>query len=339
MENVTKKQKMGRKKVMNKEAKSVSSLDKLFQLIDFHNKVEIIDITTKEKVVETIQQAKIQCTNETKDHFLYGFLKTHENKGKTLVFVNAISNSRRIKPLFKILNLPVFGLHGEMEQKQRLKNLEKFTKSTNGILIATDVAARGLDIPNIQHVIHYQLPKTAETYIHRCGRTARAGKHGISLALVSPQDIYNYKKICENLHLEQLPDFPFETRLMPAIRQRVELARQVEKKSHMLNKKSADSNWIAKAAKELDVDLDEDEDEEKLYNEKKTKNKIQELTRQLNAMLKTTLAPKGSNKKYLQMTNELGKVTNTSKDAYAEIKSASTKVKKPKLGKKHWKRH
>ena len=61
--------------------------------------------------------------------------------------------------------------------------MDRFSDSSNGFLIATDVAARGLDIPNVEHVVHYQVPRTSESYIHRSGRTARATKQGLSLLL------------------------------------------------------------------------------------------------------------------------------------------------------------
>ena len=60
------------------------------------------------------------------------------------------------------------GLHAQMHQRQRLKNLERFSANNNGLLIATDVAARGLDIPNVEHVVHYQVPRTSEVSISKC---------------------------------------------------------------------------------------------------------------------------------------------------------------------------
>lgn len=86
-----------------------------------------------------------------------------------------------------------------MEQKQRLKNLEKFKSNSEGLLIATDVAARGLDIPNVNHVVHYQVPKTAETYVHRSGRTARGQNVGDALLLIEPQEHRSYIKLIHTL--------------------------------------------------------------------------------------------------------------------------------------------
>lgn len=65
---------------------------------------------------------------------------------------------------------------------------DRFKSSTDGVLLATDVAARGLDIPAVSHVVHYQLPRSADTYVHRSGRTARAGTAGLALQLVAPEE-------------------------------------------------------------------------------------------------------------------------------------------------------
>lgn len=86
-----------------------------------------------------------------------------------------------------------------MEQKQRLRNLEKFRDNPDSLLLATDVAARGLDIPNVDYVIHYQVPKTAEIYVHRSGRTARANTVGNALLLIEPKELGLYRKLLHTL--------------------------------------------------------------------------------------------------------------------------------------------
>lgn len=75
----------------------------------------------------------------------------------------------------------------------------RFRDTENSILIATDVAARGLDIPSVEHVIHYQTPRTSESYVHRSGRTARASKQGITILLVEPSELPNYLRLCRTL--------------------------------------------------------------------------------------------------------------------------------------------
>ncbi len=72
------------------------------------------------------------------------------------------SSTDRLVNLFSLLSVSPLGLHAQMRQKQRLKNLERFAKDPRGLLVATDVAARGLDIKNVEHVVHYQVPRTSE---------------------------------------------------------------------------------------------------------------------------------------------------------------------------------
>lgn len=231
---ITKKKRVGAKTAKTKQEKEVSALDKLFDTINFTNKVEVIDLSSKETVNSSITQAKVLCTDEDKDLFLYAFLTEHP--GRTLLFVNAISTTKRLLPLFKLLQVPIYGLHAEMQQKQRLKSLERFKANENAVLIATDVAARGLDIPSVSHVIHYHIPNTFETYVHRSGRTARAGKEGVALMFVSAQDAQKYKKMCQAMKCDDLPDFPFNDSLMPPLKQRMDLARNVENLMHRVEK-------------------------------------------------------------------------------------------------------
>ena len=125
-------------------------------------------------------------------------------------------------------------LHAQLHQKQRLKNLDRFTASSSGLLIATDVAARGLDIPNVQHVVHYQVPRTSERYVHRSGRTARAAKAGLSLLLVEPGEVRSYQKLLQTLARSStkdttIPNFPVEEARLGAVRERVNAARKLDK--------------------------------------------------------------------------------------------------------------
>lgn len=88
----------------------------------------------------------------------------------------------------ELLQLKAYPLHSQLQQRQRLKNLDRFKANAQSILLATDVAARGLDIPAVDHVIHYQIPRTADGYIHRNGRTARASRDGFSLLMCAPDE-------------------------------------------------------------------------------------------------------------------------------------------------------
>ncbi|MED6281818.1 hypothetical protein CHARACLAT_025851 [Characodon lateralis] len=194
---------------------------------------------------------------DEKDFYLYYFLIQYP--GRTMVFANSIECIKRLTALLVILDCSPLALHANMHQKQRLKNLERFAERQNCVLLTTDVAARGLDIPDVQHVIHYQVPRTSETYVHRSGRTARATKEGLSLLLIGPDDVMNFKKISKTLGKdEDLSVFPVENRCMEAIKDRVNLARKIEKIEFFNSKEKQHDSWFKQAAKALEVDLDDD---------------------------------------------------------------------------------
>ncbi len=103
----------------------------------------------------------------------------------TIVFSNTVRDTQRLAILLRTLGFSALALHGQLSQTARLGALNKFKSGSRDILVATDVAARGLDIPQVDVVINYDLPNDSKTYIHRVGRTARAGKSGKALNLVT----------------------------------------------------------------------------------------------------------------------------------------------------------
>lgn len=213
--------------------------------------------------------------------------------GRVLMFVNAIETIRRLTPLFALLGIPTLGLHAQMQQRQRLKNLDRFKAAQECLLIASDVAARGLDIQGIQHVIHYHLPKDKETYVHRCGRTARASQAGASLALFAPEE----RSLAESCGLlggavpRFVVDESFVGRMIgPAVR----LARRIESLQHTERATNAQVSWAEKAAEELGIELDADNDpswkqrqqhQARGLDQKQTKKEIERATRELTLML------------------------------------------------------
>ncbi|NXS44355.1 DDX24 helicase, partial [Balaeniceps rex] len=162
-------------KKMDKKTK----LELLMEKVGIKGKPKVIDLTRKEATVETLTETRIHCNTNEKDYYLYYFLLQYT--GRTMVFANSIDCVKRLSSLLTILNCDPLPLHANMHQKQRLKNLERFAERESCVLLTTDVAARGLDIPNVPHVIHYQVPRTSELYVHRSGRTARAANEGLSL--------------------------------------------------------------------------------------------------------------------------------------------------------------
>ncbi|KAG7328473.1 hypothetical protein KOW79_008417 [Hemibagrus wyckioides] len=247
-------------RVMQKKGKKVeqrSKLEVLMEKVGIKGKPKVIDLTRKEATVETLTETRIHCDKEEKDYYLYYFLLQYP--GRTMVFANSIDCIKRLNSLLTILDCTPLPLHANMHQKQRLKNLERFAERESCVLLTTDVAARGLDIPDVQHVIHYQVPRTSETYVHRSGRTARAAKEGLSLLLIGPDDMMNYKKIYRTLGKdEDLPMFPVQNKCMTAIKERVNVARKIEKIEYYNCRRQQHNSWFRQAAEEMDIDLDDD---------------------------------------------------------------------------------
>ena len=130
---------------------------------------------------ETLQVYKENKYNELIDQFLL-------RKGSILVFVKTKRNADRMVKRLKEEDHSADAIHGDLRQSKRDRVIKAFRKGTKRILVATDVAARGLDIPLIQHVINYDLPQVPEDYIHRIGRTARAGSEGSALTFLTRDD-------------------------------------------------------------------------------------------------------------------------------------------------------
>ncbi|NXF58197.1 DDX24 helicase, partial [Ciccaba nigrolineata] len=240
-------------KKMDKKTK----LELLMEKVGIKSKPKVIDLTRKEATVETLTETRIHCNTNEKDYYLYYFLLQYP--GRTMVFANSIDCVKRLSSLLTILNCDPLPLHANMHQKQRLKNLERFAERESCVLLTTDVAARGLDIPNVQHVIHYQVPRTSELYVHRSGRTARAANEGLSLLLIGPDDLINFRKIYKTLEKsEELPFFPVETKCMNSIKERMNLARQIEKAEYFNSRVKQHNSWLQQAAEALEIDLDDD---------------------------------------------------------------------------------
>ncbi|XP_040190789.1 ATP-dependent RNA helicase DDX24 isoform X2 [Rana temporaria] len=234
-----------------------SKLESLMHKVGMKGKPKVIDLTRKQATVETLTETRIHCATDEKDFYLYYFLLQYP--GRTMVFANSIDCIKRLTCLLTILEFNPLQLHANMHQKQRLKNLERFAERESCVLLTTDVAARGLDIPNIQHVLHYQVPRTSETYVHRSGRTARASSDGLTLLLIGPDDVVNYRKIFRTLEKnDELPFFPVESKCMNGIKERVGLARQIEKAEYFHSKTKQQNSWIQQAAEALEMEIDDD---------------------------------------------------------------------------------
>jgi len=115
-------------------------------------------------------------------------VQLHAREGSAIVFVKTKHNAEKMAKKLRQDGFTSEGLHGDLRQNKRDKVMNNFRRQNFRILVATDIAARGLDVPHIEHVINYDLPQVAEDYIHRMGRTARAGSSGSALSFISGQD-------------------------------------------------------------------------------------------------------------------------------------------------------
>ncbi len=150
------------------------------------NNPERIAIGSLSTPIEKIKQETFQITQDKKYHELINQLV--ERSGSILVFVKTKHGADKIVKRLKYDGHSADAIHGNLRQSKRDRVINNFRNGKIRILIATDVAARGLDIPLIKHVINYDLPQVPEDYIHRVGRTGRAGKEGSSLTFITPND-------------------------------------------------------------------------------------------------------------------------------------------------------
>ncbi|RHY27596.1 hypothetical protein DYB32_010017, partial [Aphanomyces invadans] len=219
-----------------KNPNALTMLESIMKRIGLRGKPAVVDLSAKETssnddataatpsrgaevtLPEGLELAQVECLDEHRNNVLYYFLTQYT--GRTIVFLNAISGVRKLAGVLQLLKLPVFALHAEMQQKQRLKKLDQFRANEKGILIATDVAARGLDIPSVDYVVHYHIPRSAETFVHRSGRTARA--------------------------------------FLPLIKERVKLAESIFATENSENKVKSEATWFQQMAEAADLPFDDD---------------------------------------------------------------------------------
>lgn len=146
-------------------------------------RIEVEQVNSQPNLInqETIKLSE----SEKYDHLL---VQLDQREGSIIVFVKTKINADKIAKKLQQINHIAVAIHGDLRQSKRNSVIKGFREKRTRIMIATDVAARGLDIPHIEHVINYDLPHCAEDYVHRIGRTGRAGASGSALNLVTPSD-------------------------------------------------------------------------------------------------------------------------------------------------------
>lgn len=191
---------------------------------DFMNLPEFIAVTPETVTVEGIVQSLYHVGSDKKVSLLLGLLE-REDWSRMLIFVNTKAGVEMLTHKLKGNGWPAQGITGDLPQPKRFRLMEQFKKGEIKILLATDVASRGIHVEDISHVINYDLPQDAENYIHRIGRTARAGKTGRALSLACEHYVFHLEPVEEMLGYK-IPvvwpgdDWFVEDRSRPLARQR-----------------------------------------------------------------------------------------------------------------------
>ena len=184
------------------------------KVLDIASKItsDPIEVTFEEEkeTVDTIYQRAIEVNVENKRVLLKHILKV-EKFEQVLVFMASARGADNLANKFQRDGYLAQSLHGKLDQEERLLTLDEFKSKKIKILFTTDLLARGIDIDNISCVINYDLPRSPADYVHRIGRTGRAGKSGVAISLITHEDKDHFKLIekrCEiNLDKEQIPGF------------------------------------------------------------------------------------------------------------------------------------
>ncbi|KAI2784438.1 ATP-dependent RNA helicase MAK5 [Daldinia loculata] len=257
----------GRSNLMSEK----DSMEYLLKKLNFREeKPKFIDVNPVSQMAEGLKEGLVECGAMEKDLYLYALLMLYPNV-RTLVFTNSISSVRRLAPMLQNLNLQTNPLHSQMPQKARLRSVERFTGTNQGqssILVATDVAARGLDIPNVDLIVHYHVPRAADVYVHRSGRTARADKTGLSILLCSPEEVVPTRRLIAKVHSSTdrgtrknffVQTLDMDRKLVNRLKSRVTLAKKIADAGLAKEKGSKEDDWMRNAADELGVEYDSDE--------------------------------------------------------------------------------
>ncbi|XP_034251681.1 probable ATP-dependent RNA helicase DDX47 [Thrips palmi] len=186
-----------------------------------------VEVSSKYQTVDKLQQSYLFIPARFKDVYLVHIL--NEMAGNSsMIFCSTCSNTMRTALLLRSLGMMAVPLHGQMSQNKRLAALTKFKAKSRSILISTDVASRGLDIPHVDVVINFDIPMHSKDYIHRVGRTARAGRAGKAVTFVTQYDVELYQRI-EHLIGKQLPLYKTEEEEVMLLQERVAEAQRVAK--------------------------------------------------------------------------------------------------------------
>ena len=174
-----------------------------------HNPVKV-EVAAVSSAAETIQQY-VYYTNRTNKKELLAYILKDEKIDQVLVFSRTKRGADRIARNLQKVKIKAQAIHGDKAQNNRQRTLKEFKEGKIRVLVATDIAARGIDINKLQYVINYDIPDVPETYVHRIGRSGRAGEDGVAIALCEPEENVLIKSIEKLIKqkLNVIDDSPF----------------------------------------------------------------------------------------------------------------------------------
>lgn len=183
-------------------------------IVDLSNKILInpkkIRVNAESSTAETIQQSMYFTNKKSKNDLLLHILKD-QKLDQVLVFSRTKHGADKIVRVLKKVNIASAAIHGDKAQNQRQKALTQFKNGEIRVLVATDIAARGIDIDKLRYVINYDIPNIPETYVHRIGRSGRAGEEGMSISLCEPEEnvfVRDIEKLIK-LKIDVVKDHPY----------------------------------------------------------------------------------------------------------------------------------
>ncbi|KAK4506598.1 hypothetical protein PRZ48_000330 [Zasmidium cellare] len=287
---------------------------------------KFIDVNPIHQMASGLKEGVVQCGDTEKDLYLYALLLLQQ-PSRAMIFTNSIDAVRRITPFLQNLNLNALALHSGMEQKARLRSVERFSAPTKSsvVLVATDVAARGLDIPNVDLVVHYHLPRAADAYIHRSGRTARAGAEGYSVLICGPGEVAKFRRLVAQVHAKSamaklgkrgyfVRTLNVDRKIVSRLKERAHLAKILADAPMAKEKQRKEDDELRRLADEADLVYDSDEFKKESLGgkrgrgagRKKKEQELGELTKKdlgaMRAQLKELLSKRvntGVSEKYL----------------------------------------
>jgi len=192
-----------------------------------------VNVSPENVAVDSVDQITYITTSAEKPTLLYNLIM-QKHLERVLIFANRRDEARRLKDTLETYGITCTLLSGEVDQHQRIKRLEQFRAGQVRVLVATDVASRGLHVEAISHVINYNLPQDTEEYVHRIGRTGRAGASGTSISFADEFDSYELPKLEEFLGRKVKCVYPDEHLLapIPEIHARHLPEKQIRKNHH-----------------------------------------------------------------------------------------------------------